>query len=88
MATSRNTGYRTGGPVSRGILDRLSSLSRHDIVLAAIPLVFALSLAVYALVAVPLEAAIAIGAVTSLLLLVDALYLNPPVDTGSGGSTR
>jgi hypothetical protein len=33
---------------------------------------------------VALELAVSGGAVTSTLLLVDALYLNPPADSGSG----
>ncbi len=85
MATSRNTGHRTGRTTSRRILDRLLSLSRYDAVLAAIPLVFALALAVHALAGLSLRLAIAAGAVTSAVLLADALYLNPPVDAGRGG---
>lgn len=86
MATSRHTGHRTERTTSRRTLDRLLSLSRYDAVLAAIPLVFALALAVHALAGLSLHLAIAAGAVTSTVLLVDAIYLNPPVDAGPGGS--
>lgn len=86
MATSRNTGHSTGGTVSQRTLDRLLSLSRYDAVLAAIPLVFALALAMHALAGVSLHLAITLGAVSSTLLLVDAIYLNPPVDADPGGS--
>jgi len=86
MATSRNTGHSTGRTVSQRTLDRLLSLSRYDAVLAAVPMVFALALTMHALAGVSLFLAITLGAVTSTLLLVDAIYLNPPVDADPGGS--
>lgn len=84
MATSRNSGHRTGRTVSRRALDRLLSLSRYDAVLAAIPLVFALALTVHVLAGLSLYLAITLGAVTGALLVVDALYVNPPVDSDPG----
>jgi hypothetical protein len=84
MATSRNTGHRPGRPISRRALDRLSSPTRYDAVLAAIPLVFALGLAVHALAGVSLYLTVTGSAVTGVVLLVDAIYLNPPVDAGHG----
>jgi len=86
MAISPNTGYRTGRTVTRRTLDRLLSLSRYDAVLVAIPLVFALAVAVHWLADLSLHLAVTVGAVTSALLLVDALFLNPPVGSGPGGS--
>ncbi len=88
MATSRNTEHGTAGVFSRVALDRVSSLSRYDLVLAAIPLVFAVGLTVHALGVLSLQLAVSVGAVTSTLLLVDAIYLNPPVDSGFGGPPR
>lgn len=85
MATSRNTGHRSGGTVSRRTPGRLSSLTRYDVVLAAIPLVFALALAAHTLAGLSLHLAVTVGAVTSALLLVDALYVNPPIGSGPGG---
>lgn len=85
MATSRNTGHRTGRTISRRTVDRLSSLSRYDAVLAAIPLVFTLALTAHALAGLSLHLAVTVAAVTSTLLLVDAIYLNPPVGSGPGG---
>jgi len=56
-------------------------LSRYDLLLAAIPLVFALALTLYALAPVPLEIALAGGAVLSAGGLVDAFYFNPPTES-------
>jgi len=86
MATSPNTGHRTGRTVTRRTLDRLLSLSRYDAVLVAIPLVFALALAIHTLGGLSLHLVVTVGAMTSALLLVDALFLNPPAGSGPGGS--
>lgn len=86
MATSRNTVDRTGRTASRRTLGPLLSLSRYDAVLAAIPLVFALALAAHALAGLSVHLAVAAGVVASAPILVDAIYLNPPVDAGSGRS--
>ena len=88
MTTSHNTEHGTAGVFSRVVLDRVSSLSRYDLVLAAIPLVFAVGLTVHTLGALSLQLAVSVGAVTSTLLLVDAIYLNPPVDSGFEGPSR
>jgi hypothetical protein len=55
-------------------------LSRYDIVLAAIPLVFAMALLVSVLAPVPFHFAVGGGATMSGLLVADVLYLNPPTD--------
>ena len=88
MATSRNTGLSSEASSHRSLLDRLSELSRYDVVLAAIPLVFALALSAHVALSVTLRHAIAGGAVVSTLLLVDAMYLNPPSRSQSDGETR
>lgn len=78
MAVSRSTGNRPQMDFWRRVFGQLS---RYDLLLAAIPLVFALALAVYALTTVPLEAALAGGAVLSGMGLVDAFYVNPPIES-------
>jgi hypothetical protein len=50
-------------------------------VLVAIPLLFAVALAAHVFVPVSMQSAVAAGAVGSLALLVDALYVNPPAET-------
>lgn len=55
-------------------------LSRYDLVLTAIPVLFVLAILAHVTLAVPATAAIASGAVVSLFILADAIYINPPVD--------
>jgi hypothetical protein len=88
MATSRNTGHSVTESSFRSYVDGLPELSRYDVVLAAIPLVFALTLSAHALLSVSLRLAIAAGAVLSGLLLVDAVYLHPPVKSSSDRTPR
>lgn len=78
MAVSRNTGYSETDNYWKGLFDQLS---RYDLLLAAIPLVFALALVAYALFTVPFNAAIAASAVVSVLLVADALYFNAPTES-------
>lgn len=85
MATSPNTGYRSSEGPLRSTLEGVLDLSRYDAVLAAIPLVFALVLSAHALSALSFPLAIAAGSLLSGLLLVDAMYLNPPSELPSSG---
>lgn len=78
MATSPNTGSKISESPLRSTLAGLPDLSRYDAVLAAIPLVFALVFSAQALVPLSFRLAIAAGSVLSGLLLLDAMYLNPP----------
>lgn len=77
MAVSRNTGHRKPETLWERVFGQLS---RHDLVLTAIPLVFALSFVVAAALPVPFLAALATSAVVSTVVLTDALFLNPPVE--------
>ncbi len=79
MATSRNTGYRSRTRFWERVFDRLS---RYDLLLIAIPMAFALAIGVYLFTGVPQQAAIGVGALLSGVVLIDALYLNPPIDDG------
>ncbi|MFT4921684.1 MAG: hypothetical protein ACI8XM_000888 [Haloarculaceae archaeon] len=88
MAASRNTGHSIAGTSIVSRLDRLLSLSRYDLVLVGIPLLFAVALATHVAFGVSVRLAVAAGAVTSAVVLVDAIYLNPPTDTGSGQSSH
>ena len=84
MVTSRNTGRRSSGRSLWTPLEGLPDLSRYDAVLAAIPLVFALVLSAHAVLSVSVRHAILAGSLLSSLLLVDAIYLNPPSTQRSG----
>lgn len=55
-------------------------LTRYDLVLAVIPLVLVMALVVHLLFAIPFEVAVAGGAGLSLAMVVDALFVHPPVD--------
>lgn len=82
MATSSNTdpgrsARRTPFEPFRSIPD---SLSRYDVVLLAIPVVFLCALAIGTALSVsPRESAIA-AALCGVALVTDALFLNPPTD--------
>jgi len=80
MSSSHNTETRSRREYLRQVLGQFS---RYDLLLAAIPLVFALALSVYTLTPVSLEVALAGGAVVSGLCFVDAVYLNPPIEGSS-----
>lgn len=77
MATSRRSGHSSETPF-RSVRDGLPDLSRYDLLLAAIPLVFAVMLAVHAALGIPFEAAMGTGALVSALAVFDALFFNPP----------
>lgn len=65
-----------------GLLGRLhsaGSVSRYDLVLAAIPSVFVVAVLVGNLFSVPASVAVAGASLAASLALVDALFVNPPV---------
>jgi len=76
MAVSRNPLRRTD--TSRRFLALLGGLSRYDLLLALVPLGFAVALLAHVVVGLSLLTAIASGAVLGLAVLVDALFVNPP----------
>lgn len=68
-----------GGILGRHRLRRVrSAISRYDLLLAAIPLAFAVAVAVAEAIGVPLEGAMVGASVVGLLVLVDGLFLRPP----------
>ncbi len=62
------TGARTTGP----------DLSRYDIILVAIPLAFLAALLVGQLLSLSMQATVVVGAALGALVVVDALFVNPP----------
>jgi hypothetical protein len=56
----------------------LSSLSRHDLVLAVIPSVFVVSILVGHLLSLSAQASIGVASLVGALAVVDALFVNPP----------
>mgnify|MGYP006304857551 CR=1 FL=1 len=80
MAVSRTTEHRKSKAFWKRVFGQLT---RYDLVLTVIPLVFALAVVATASLSVPFLAALAGSAVVSGLVLADALFLNPPIDSGS-----
>jgi len=86
MAVSRGSGHRSNGLESYTFLE---ALSRYDLLLAAIPLVLAVALLTGLVSPVPVHFAVGGGALLGSVLVADALYVHPPVDsTESAGSRR
>lgn len=80
MAVSRTTRHRDRTSFWRRLFGQLS---RHDLVLAAIPLVLALPLIGYVLFPISLHVAVAAGALPGAALVLDALFVHPPTANGS-----
>lgn len=81
MAVSRNTGHSQLGTFWKRVFGQLS---RYDLVLTVIPFVFALAAVANVAFSVPFLGALAASAIVSVVVLADALFINPPVDTGTG----
>ena len=82
MSTSRNTGHSDRQKPFSLPLDGLGSLSRYDVLLAVLPLGFALALLAQVVFDLSLHQAVAAGAVLGSIVLTDALFLNPPIQKG------
>ena len=75
MADSSRAEQRT-----RILRDMTVRLSRYDLVLAAIPLLFALVLFAHVAFSISLEVAVGAGAIASSVLVADVLYFHPPTE--------
>ena len=80
MSTSRNTGYSDPDRRFSFTLDWGDSLSRYDVLLALVPLGFALALLGQVVLGLTVQQAVAAGAVFGVMTLADALFLNPPIE--------
>jgi len=56
----------------------LGQLSRHDLLLAVIPILFGLALLTYLVASISLHTPFGVSALISGALVADALYFNPP----------
>lgn len=65
------------------LVDVLAEATRYDFVLGIVPIVFAVALVAANAMAVSLVEALVPAALAGVLVVADALYLNPPVDQGS-----
>ena len=82
MATSSNidpgrSTRRTPFEPDRSIPD---SLSRYDLTLLAIPVVFLCALALGATLSVPTQLSVIAAGLCGGVLVTDALFLNPPIE--------
>ena len=77
MAVTHGPEDRRQGRLWRQLRSRLS---RYDLVLAAIPLVFALALVAHAVLPVALHLAVGAGALASGALVADVIYRHPPTN--------
>lgn len=80
MSTSRKTGHSNADGTVSLPLDGLGSLSRYDVLLAVVPLGFVLALLAQAVFDLSLQQAVAVGAGFGVAVLVDALFVHPPVE--------
>ena len=78
MSTGRKT-RRTEGQYEKQP-QRSTSLTRYDMVLTLIPLAFIVVALAAGVSGVSFHAALAGGSALSAAVLVDALFLNPPID--------
>ncbi|MEF8814441.1 MAG: hypothetical protein V5A55_11570 [Halovenus sp.] len=76
MAVSRNPGNRSS---VTNWLRLFSQLSWYDILLAIIPFTLTLPVVASVLFAVPLHVAVGFAGVVGMLLVLDALFIHPPV---------
>ena len=70
----------------RTLLAVLTSITRYDLVLGIIPAAFGLALVAGSALGLDAHEAFLGAALVGVLVLVDALYLNPPASSGSGRS--
>lgn len=65
---------------NRDTAGRVLSISWYDFLLGAVPVAFLLPLVAAVVLSVPFHLAIAVGAAVSLLFVIDALVVHPPID--------
>lgn len=61
-----------------------TSTARYDLALGLIPLAFVLAMTLGTVLGLSVQATLVSAALVGVVVLVDALYLNPPVERGFG----
>jgi hypothetical protein len=87
MAMTGQTRYRYDrewSPV-KTLVAVLTSATRYDLALWAIPTAFAVALAMSSVVGISQHAALVGAALLGVLVLVDVIALNPPVEPSADG---
>lgn len=77
MAVSRTTEHSHGSTFWERLFDQLT---RYDVVLTAIPVLFTIAAVVSVAFTIPFQVAVAGGSILSLTLVFDALFFNPPIE--------
>ncbi|MFW6435323.1 MAG: hypothetical protein ACOCY1_02985 [Halovenus sp.] len=77
MAVSRNTEHSHGPTFWERLFDQLT---RYDVVLTAIPVLFTIAAVASTIFTISFHAAVAGGAILSLSLVFDVLFFNPPIE--------
>ncbi|PCR92070.1 hypothetical protein [Natrinema ejinorense] len=72
-----------GGDPLEALVDVLTAATRYDLPLGVIPLAFAVALVTATLLELSGVQTLLIAGVVDAFVVVDACYLNPPVDQGS-----
>ncbi|EMA46477.1 hypothetical protein [Halobiforma nitratireducens] len=65
------------------LVDVLATADRYDFLLWIVPAAFAVALVVATVASVSVSQALIVAAAIGVLVIVDACYLNPPIDQGS-----
>ncbi|ELY55917.1 hypothetical protein [Natronolimnohabitans innermongolicus] len=64
-------------------VDVLAEASRYDFLLVIVPIAFAVALVAAYVLSVSIVQAMGVAAAIGVLVVIDACYLNPPIDQGS-----
>lgn len=64
--------------------DVLTSTAQYDLVLGLIPLAFVLAMTLGTALGLSVQVMLVAAALVGVVALVDALYLNPPIEHGPG----
>ncbi|SDR28908.1 hypothetical protein [Natronobacterium texcoconense] len=64
------------------LVDVLAAADRYDLLLGVVPVAFAVALVVATVANVSMVQAMLVAATIGVFVIVDACYLNPPIDQG------
>ncbi|NUB90343.1 hypothetical protein HTZ84_16265 [Haloterrigena sp. SYSU A558-1] len=74
---------RPGRDPFETLVDVLAEASRYDLLLGVVPVAFTVALVAAHVLRLPVVHAMFVAATIGALVVIDACYLNPPVDQGS-----
>ena len=65
------------------LVDVLAAASRYDLLLGIVPIVFTVALVTAHVLSMSVVRTLFVAAAIGVLVVIDACYLNPPIDQGS-----